>query len=348
YKNVYSVIKSNWISEGEKVREFEKKLAKICNRKYSLAFNNATAAMISALMALGIKEEDEVIVPSFTHCADPNAISVVGAKPVFADVNLKTMCLDLDNIVKVLTKKTKAILFVSVYGSVDEIDKIYNFCKKNKIFLLNDCAPALFGKFKNKPIASYGDCSFLSFFADKTITTGEGGMLLSNNKKLIYESNIIKHDGRKERGHDIILKKGYNFRFNEILAAIGLAQLQKYRSLIKKKIEINKKYNAKLKGIPGITIFELKKDIIPHRNIIFYKKSKKLIKFLTSNGIGVRNLFMPMHSMPAYNYKGQFKNSMSLYKTGICLPSAPSLTEKNITKISNLIKIFVQNENITK
>ena len=348
FKNISSVLKNNWISEGEQVRTFEKKLAKICNRKYSLAFNNATAAMISAMMALGIKSGDEVIVPSFTHCADPNAISVVGAKPVFADVDLKSMCLDLDNIMKVFTKKTKAILFVSVYGNMEGIDDIQKFCKKNKIFLLNDCAPALFGKFKNKPIASYGDCSFLSFFADKTITTGEGGMLLSNNKKLIYEANIIKHDGRKERGHDIILKKGYNFRFNEILAAIGLAQLERYRSIIKRKIIINEKYKKNFKAINGINFFEINNGIVPHRNIIFYKNAKKLIVYLSKKGIGVRTLFMPMHSMPAYKHKGNFKNSKILFNTGICLPSAPNLSVKNINHITNLIQKFINNENTSK
>tara|TARA_A100001011_G_scaffold397455_2_gene498505 strand:+ start:2894 stop:4036 length:1143 start_codon:yes stop_codon:yes gene_type:complete len=346
--NVNKVLKSNWISEGQNVRLFESKLSKICNRKYALSFVNATSAMIVAMKVLGIGRGDEVIVPSFTHCADPNAIAVTGAKPVFADVNKNTMLLDLKNIKKKITKKTKAILFVSLYGNMDEIEKIQNFCKKNKIFLLNDSAPALFSEYKNKPVASYGDCSFLSFFADKTITTGEGGMLLSNNKKIIDMANVYKHDGRKERGHDIILKQGYNFRFNEILAAIGLAQLKKYKKLIKRKIQIHKLYEKSFENIDKINLFKFNNNkIVPHRNIIFYHNAKKMIKYLSSNGVGVRTLFMPMHSQPAYRYNGNYDNSKYLYKTGICLPSAPTLKNNDILKIVKTINIFIKNENIT-
>ncbi len=349
-KSVEKVLNSNWISEGKNVRLFEKKLSKICKRKYALSFVNATSAMIVAMKVLGIGKGDEVIVPSFTHCADPNSIAVTGAIPKFADVNENTMLLDIINIKKNITKKTKAVLFVSLYGNMDGIEEISKFCKKNKIFLLNDSAPALFSEYKDKPVASYGDCSFLSFFADKTITTGEGGMLLSNNKKLIDLANIYKHDGRKERGHDIILKQGYNFRFNEILAAIGIAQLKKYKIFIKRKKEIHNLYETLLKKykVNNVKLFKFNNHkIIPHRNIIFFKNAKKLIKHLSGKGLGVRTLFMPMHSQPAYKNKGVFKNSAILYKTGICLPSAPTLKNHQVHQIVKIINDFVKNENIT-
>ena len=298
--------------------------------------------MISAFRSVGIGYGDEVIVPSFTHCADPNSISVTGAKAVFSDVNINSMCINLKNIKKVLTKKTKAILYVCVYGNMDEFIEIEKFCKKRKIWLFNDCAPALFGYYNNKPIPSYGDCSFLSFFADKTITTGEGGMLLTNNSKIHNISNIFKHDGRKERGHDIILKQGYNFRFNEILASIGLAQLKTYKKVVRKKINNRKLYFKYLKDIKKISFFEYNNNkMVPHRNIIFFNNAKKLITFLSKKGVGVRTLFMPMHSQPAYKVKKSFPNSEALFKKGICLPSAPNLTNKEIYYICNLIKDFV-------
>src|SRR3989344_4872211 len=335
---VTDVIKRNWLSENKYTREFENRLAKICKRKYSVAFANATAALISGMKSLGIKVGDEIIVPSFSHSADPNSISNSGAKPVFVDVDPVTMCLTRQTIEKAITKKTKAILYVCAYGNVSD------YAKSKKIFLINDCAPALFGSYKNKPIASYGDFSVLSFFADKTITTGEGGMLLSNNLALVNKVNTYKHDGRKERGVDTIQYKGYNFRITELQTAVGVAQLKKAPYFVKRKKEILRSYQKKLSGISRVRLFKFNSNgaIVPHRVVIFVPNAKNLIAYLTSLGIGVRSMFMPMHSMPAYQTKGDFPNTQEIFKTGVCLPSAPSLTDKNIEFICQSIKKFYQ------
>ena len=245
-KDLTSVIESGWLSEGRFTRLFEDKLSNLCSRKYALSFSNATAAMIVGMKALGIGEGDEVIVPAFAHPADPNAIAQTGAKPVFADVDENTLCLEVSNIESLITIKTKAILYISVYGNVGNIENLCKFAKDKKLFLINDCAPALGGKYKNKSIASFGDFSVLSFFADKTITTGEGGMLLTDNPDIIEESNIYKHDGRRERGHDLIERLGYNFRVTEMQSAIGCAQLNKLEKFIKRKLEIYDRYKANL------------------------------------------------------------------------------------------------------
>jgi len=339
---VTDVIKRNWLSENKYTREFENRLAKICERKYSVAFANATAALISGMKALGIKEGDEIIVPSFSHSADPNSIYNSGAIPVFVDVDLATMCLTKQTIEKAITKKTKAILYVCAYGNVSDLDAIASYAKSKKIFLINDCAPALFGSYKNRPIASYGDFSVLSFFADKTITTGEGGMLLSDNIALINKVNMYKHDGRKERGVDVIEYKGYNFRITELQTAVGVAQLKKAAYFVKRKKEILRSYSKKLFGISNVRFFKFNSDgaIVPHRVVIFVPNAKHLIAYLTSLGIGVRSMFMPMHSMPAYNTKGSFPNTQEIFKTGVCLPSAPSLTDKSVEFICQSIKKF--------
>lgn len=339
---VTDVIQRNWLSENKYTREFESRLAKICERKYSVAFANATAALICGMKALGIKEGDEVIVPSFSHSADPNSISNTGATPVFVDVDVTTMCLTRQTIEKAITKKTKAILYVCAYGNVSDLDAMAAYAKSQKIFLINDCAPALFGKYKNKPIASYGDFSILSFFADKTITTGEGGMLLSDNIALINKANIYKHDGRKERGVDVIEYKGYNFRITELQTAVGVAQLKKAAYFVKRKKAILRSYTRKLSDIKGVRVFAFNPDgnIVPHRVVIFVPNAKNLITYLTSLRIGVRTMFMPMHSMPAYNKKGDFLNTQKIFKTGVCLPSAPSLTDKNVEFVCQSIKQF--------
>jgi perosamine synthetase len=335
------VINSGWLSENKYTRIFEKKIAKYSQRKFSLAFNNATAAMITGMKALNLGKNHEVIVPTFTHSADVNAISAVGANPVFADVDKNTLCLSLATIKKVLTKKTKAILFVALYGNSGEIKKISEFCKKKNLFLICDCAAALGSLFEKRQLSSYGIFSVLSFFCDKTITTGEGGMLLTDNKKFLEECNIYKNDGRKERGVDLIERKGFNFRITEMQSAIGTVQIKKLNKFILKKKKIYKIYSNNLNNIFSVKIFRFDiSKIVPHRIVIFAEKARLLLKYLVKFGIGARTTFMPMHTQPCYKFKGKFPVSEQLYKSGICLPSAPSLKKKDINFISNKIKKF--------
>ncbi len=341
-KLLEDVIKSNWISEGKYVRQFEEELSISCNRKYALAFNNCTAALITGMKSMGIGKGNDVIVQSLVHSADPNSISATGANPVFAEVDQKTLCLTKETIENVRTKNTKAVLYVSLYGNTSDLDEITKYCQENNLILINDCAPAIFGTFKDNPIASYGDFSTLSFFSDKTITTGEGGMLLTNNNELINECNIYKHDGRRERGVDLIERKGFNYRITEMQAALGVAQLGKSKRFIDKKKENYKMFSLLLNVINEVRVFNFNPDgdIVPHRNIIFVPESHSLIKHLVANGIGARTLFMPMHSQPCYDSKQDFLITEKLYATGVCLPSAPSLSSNDIKYICNTIKEF--------
>ncbi len=339
---IKDVIDRNWLSEGKYVREFEKKLSIACERKYALAFNNCTAALITGMKSLGIGAGDDVIVQSLAHSADPNAISATGAKPIFSDVNKDTLCLDIDSIEKVVTKNTKAILHIALYGNTSDLDDLTKYCIDNNFLLINDCAPALFGSFRGKSIASYGNFSALSFFADKTITTGEGGMLLTDSADLIAESNIYKHDGRKERGVDVIERMGFNYRLTELQAALGVAQIKKSDYFIAKKKKNNLLYKSLLTN-QKVRVFDFNdhEEIIPHRNIIFVPKAILLIDYLVSKGVGARSLFMPMHSQPIYDIGKSFPKTEELYETGVCLPSAPSLKNFQIEYICELINEFI-------
>ncbi len=336
------VVKSNWLSEGKYVRKFEEKLRKVCARKYALAFNNCTAALITGMKSMGIGAGDDVIVQSMVHSADPNSISATGANPVFSEIEEKTLCLTTETIDKVKTDRTKAVLYVNLYGNTSDLDSVSEYCNQNGLILINDCAPALFGMYKKRPIASYGDFSALSFFADKTITTGEGGMLLTDHMDLISECNIYKHDGRRERGVDVIEKKGFNYRLTELQAAVGVAQLGKRNRFIKKKKENQQFFQSLLKEVHQVKVFNfnLEGDIVPHRNIIFVPNASELIAHLVANGVGARTLFMPMHSQPCYNYAKDFPVTEKLFKTGVCLPSAPSLRNDDIEYIYQLIKNY--------
>ena len=336
------VIQRNWLSENKYTREFEMKLAKICDRKYALALSNATAALITGMKCLGIGPGDEVIVPSFSHPADPNSISQTGATPVFADVDEETLCLSVKTIDAVKTDKTKGILLVDLYGNAPELDEIEKYARQYKLYLINDCAAALGSIYRNRSIGAYGDFSVLSFFADKTITTGEGGMLLTDNIDLINEANIYKHDGRKERGVDLIEKKGYNFRITELQTAVGVAQLNKLDFFIRRKKAILHTYEKLLSGIPGVSVFEFNKkgDIVPHRVLLFVAEALPLIDHLTGLGIGVRTTFMPMHSQPTYDVKKEFPITEKLHATGVCLPSAPTLSNQQISFVCESIRNF--------
>ncbi|MCX6237753.1 MAG: DegT/DnrJ/EryC1/StrS family aminotransferase [Bacteroidia bacterium] len=339
---VSDVIKSNWLSEGKYTRKFEGLLADYCHRKYSLAFSNATSAMITGMKSLGIGSGDEVIVPSYTHSADPNSIYATGATPIFADVDESTLCLSVETIEKVRTKKTKAILHVALYGNCGNIADIHDYAKKNNLYLINDCAAAMCSFYKGKNIVSYGDFSVLSFFSDKTITTGEGGMLLTDNAELLEECNMYKHDGRRERGVDLIERHGYNFRITELQAAVGVAQFGKLNFFINRKKEILKDYQKRLSNIANIRFFEFNSacDVVPHRVLIFVPDAAALISHLTQSGIGVRTTFMPMHSQPIYNIKKKFIITDKLFQTGIALPSAPTLSNEQIDLITRSIINF--------
>ena len=336
------VIRRNWLSENKYVREFESRLANLCQRTYAMAFCNCTSAMIAGMKALRIGQGDEVIVPSFSHPADPNSIAATGAIPVFADVDEKTLCLSVETIDTVKTSKTKGILLVSLYGNAPEMTGIINYAKKNNLFLIHDCAGAFCSTYKGKPLAAYGDFSALSFFADKTITTGEGGMLLADDINLINESNMFKHDGRKERGIDVIERRGYNFRMTELQAAVGVAQLNKLKHIITRKKEILKEYKKQLSGTAKVKVFNFnsKGEIVPHRILIFVPNAMKIIEHLTSLGVGARTTYMPMHSQPCYNVKKNFPVTEKLYATGVSLPSAPSLTQADIDFVCSSIKNF--------
>jgi len=336
------VINRNWLSESKYTREFEKRLAVICERKYGLAFSNATAAMITGMKSLGIGQGDEVIVPSFTHSADPNSISNTGAIPVFADVNEATLCLDVNTVDAVRSPKAKAILYVSLYGNCSDLTALSSYARKNGLYLINDCAPALAGTFRKRKISSFGDFAALSFFADKTITTGEGGMLLTDDAGLLAECNIYKHDGRRERGVDVIERRGFNFRITELQAAIGVAQLDKLDYFIKRKKEVYAAYERQLSSIPGVTLFRFNPDCdaVPHRVLIFVPNAASLIAYLEKAGVGVRTTFMPMHSQPCYGIKKSFPVTERLYATGVCLPSAPTLTQANIEFVGDAIRQF--------
>jgi len=355
-KFVNDCLNSNWISsKGKYIKKFEKRFSNFIKIKYSITVSNGTAALHLALLALNITKKDEVIVPTFTYISPVNAIKYIGAKVKFIDSKLKTWQIDETKLEKMITKKTRAVIVPHLYGQVSEIKKISKICRKKKIFLIEDCAEAFGCYYGKKHLGIFGDISTFSFFGSKTITTGEGGMVVTNNKKLadkIFKLKMVGVVKNRYYWHDII---GYNYRMTNICAAIGLGQLKKAKNILIKKRKVFKNYYSFLKNANPQISKEIENTKSSYWLINIFLANKKirdgLAKYLKKNKIETRNTFNLVHKMPMYFKKSQknlFPNAQILSNTGLSLPSGPNLSKLEIRKISSLVKNYLEKFNIKK
>jgi perosamine synthetase len=343
---VTQCLDSTWISSrGEYVRLFEEKFSEYTGIKYSTTICNGTAALHIALLAAGIQRGDEVIVPSFTYIASVNSIAYCGARPLFVDSDPVTWQMDTNLIEKKITQHTKAIMVVHLYGHPCNMDKILNISHKHNLVVIEDCAEAFGTKYNDKIVGSFGDVAAFSFFGNKTITTGEGGMLATNNQTLIDKSILLKGQGvspEREYWHTVV---GYNYRMTNIAAAIGVAQLENADKIIYKKRQIAHWYKKYLIDMPLIFHDEKEKAFHTYWMVsILVNKSEirdPLRNWLLENGIETRPTFPPVSSMPIYDNKGDFfPIAKDLSMRGLNLPSYPDLTESDIHSICQIIRNF--------
>ena len=350
--SVAKTIKSGWISsEGPSVKEFEKKIAKFLDRKFGCAVSSGTAALEIAIRSLGLNKNDEVIMPSFTIISNAMAIVKSSAKPILVDVNLNTWNIKIEDIEKKITKKTKCLMIPHIYGLANDMDKILKITKKYNLYLIEDAAEVFGLKYKNKKCGSFGDISILSFYANKHITTGEGGMLLTNNPKLNekfkdYRNLCFGSKKNRFNHYDI----SWNYRYTNIQAALGLSQLKRIGKIIKKKHEIGNYYYKHFKNIKNIILQPNKlsycKNIYWVFGIVLKRNNKNnissVIKKLQSKNIGTRPFFWPMHKQDAFKKKNYFKNiklsnSEFISKNGFYLPSGLGLTSKELKFVKDTV-----------
>jgi len=350
--SVHMVLKKGWISsEGPEVKKFEENFSELVNKKFSVSVSNGTAALEIAIKALGIKKNDEVIMPNFTIIS--NALSIIrqNAKPVLVDCDLENWNMKISDIEKKITKKTKAIIATHIYNFPLDIDEIVKICKKNKIFLIEDAAEVIGQKYKKKMCGSFGDVSTFSFYANKQITTGEGGMISTNNKEINLKCKSLRNlcFGQKDRfNHDDI---GWNYRLSNIQATLGLSQLKRIKKIVKRKEQIGKKYYTILNKNSNIQILKpscsFAKNIywvvgIVIKNNKLKINAKTLAKKLIKFGIQTRPFFWPMNKQKALLDLGLFKNqkypnSEFLSKYGLYLPASLDITNKEINFICNSV-----------
>jgi len=343
-KYVKQALKSTWISDGSFIREFEKKFSSYLNTKESVSVSNGTAAIHLIFLTLGLKKGDEIIVPGFGYMAAANIALLMGIKPVFADVDLDTYCVTAETIKEQITKKTKLIVVTNTYGNVCDLSSIMSLAKKRKILVLEDSAESFGSTYKKKQSGTFGDIAMYSFQATKTITTGEGGMIVTKKGK-----DFLKKM-RSLRSHGVIKKRyyhvypGHNFRLTNIQAAIGCAQLKRFSKIKKERNRIYGCYKKLFEKIDGIQIQKFTKNVYPVVwtfailiNEKIFPKRDKIIEILNKKKIETRNGFYSPCRLPIYKkYKtSHLKNSNFLSRNVICMPFYASLKNRQIEHVYN-------------
>lgn len=333
-----------WLTEFKKTREFEECIRQYTNAGYCSVMANGTVTLIAALLACGIRPGDEVIVPDFTMSATAHAAAVLGAKAVFADVEPSTLCLDYECMKAVVTKKTKAVMFVNMNGRYSsKFEETIRYCKDNKLWLIEDAAQALGSTYKGKAMGTFGDIGSFSFSMPKVITTGQGGAIITNNNELYDKILRIRDFGREKAGSDHYLEIGANFKFTDIQAVIGIEQMKKMRSRVVRKKEMGKLYEKLLKDIPQIhTVDNNFEDTAPcFIEVLCDENKEELMRYLTENGIGCRAFYPPLHSEPAYGMTHlHFPVAEDISKRGFWLPSSVKVTDRQIEFICDTIRKF--------
>lgn len=339
-----------WITEFKRTAKFEQMIAEYTGAKYCVVVNNGTISLTLAAMACGIEAGDEVIVPNFTMIATPNSVKMFGAKPVFVDVEPETLCLDIEKVKEAITPKTKAIMFVNANGRYPKcgIDSFVKLCKEKNLVLIEDAAQSLGSRYPDgRHQGTVGSVGSFSFSAPKIITTGQGGALITNDDDVIYRLKRLKDFGRSGGGNDVHDCIGFNFKFTELQACIGLVQMEKLAWRVERKKEILKLYQKELADCPNVKFFE--QDLTcttPWFIDVLADNKLELQAYMKEHGVGTRVMYPPINQQVAYkNIYGEpdaskFPVSNLVGEKGLWLPSACQLTDEEIKRICSLVKAF--------
>ena len=343
---VNECLETSWISSrGRFVGEFEERFAQRIGVAHAASVCNGTVALHLALVALGIGPGDEIIVPTLTYIASVNAIVYTGATPVFVDSLASTWQMDPEDVRCHITPRTRAIMAVHLYGQACDMEALADIAREHRLFLIEDCAEAFGTLYHGQHVGTFGDISTFSFFGNKTITTGEGGMVVTNDKTLNERARHFKGQGlaaHREYWHDVV---GYNYRMTNIEAAIGLAQLERADEFLRLKRQLAVHYARALSGLPVELHAEAPGTIHSYWMVSLLVKQaddrEPLRAHMAADGIETRPLFYPVHTMPMYA-RGFRKHAVAedLAWRGINLPSWPGLSESQVAAIAESVRAF--------
>jgi perosamine synthetase len=333
-----------WLTEFRRTVEFEQRIAEFTHSKYCFVVNNGTISLTLMAIAAGLKAGDEVIVPNYTMIATPNSIKMIGCVPVFVDVEPETLCMDIQCVKKVITPRTKAILFVNANGRYPKagIENFKTLCLEKGLVLLEDSAQSLGSFYPNgKHQGSVGLAGSFSFSSPKIISTGQGGAIITNDDEMAYKLKRLKDFGRSGGGNDFHDTIGFNFKFTEMQAVIGNEQMKKLSWRIDRKKEIYLKYKNLLEGIDQVELFDNNLEYsTPWFIDVLVKNRNDLQIYLKDNGVGTRIMYPPINKQIAYNTLDEFPVSNMIGEKGLWLPSAAQLEDNEIERVTNLIRSF--------
>ncbi len=345
WKYVKECIDTGWISSiGDYVVRFEDGFKNYVGTSHGVSTSNGTVALHLALTALGIGKGDEVLIPDLTFIATANAVAYTGAKPVLVDVDFETWNIDAGKLEEKVNERTKAIIPVHLYGHPCDMDAIHKVADKYNLKVIEDAAEAHGAVYKGKMVGSLSDVSCFSFYGNKIITTGEGGICLTNDADLADRLRFLKDHGMSKDKRYWHPEIGFNYRLTNIQAAIGLAQLENIDLIISRKRKNAALYNSFFKDVEGITIPPEKdwaRNVYWMYSILVDNSFKyardEVISRLNENGIDTRPFFYPLHQMPPYFTTEKFEVSDKLSRQGINLPSSVKLNEEDIERIASVI-----------
>lgn len=344
---ILEAVKSGWVSSlGEFINSFEQKFAKFTGVNNALTTSNGTTALHLALAALNVKEGDEVIVPDLTFIATSNAVTYTGAKPVFADIDPETLCISAEDIKKKISSKTKAIIPVHLYGHPSDMDAVNDIAKEHGLYVVEDAAESHGAEYKGKKVGSLGICGVFSFYGNKIITTGEGGMITTNDTSFYEKAKLLRDHAMSKEKRYWHTEIGFNYRMTNMQAALGLAQLERIEEIIARKREIFKWYKEGLKDVAGI---KLNYQAGWSKNVYWmiclevesYTENQRdeFIKKLKGKGIESRPYFFPISDMPMYkNINTYTPITHNVFQKGLNLPSYYDITKEQVKYICEVVK----------
>ncbi|MFB6201235.1 MAG: DegT/DnrJ/EryC1/StrS family aminotransferase [Halorhabdus sp.] len=345
-ENLRRTIEDRWITEGSFCEEFRERILERTGAEYAVLTLNGTVSLFQGLLALGIDDGDEVIVPDFTFYSSASSVVFTGAEPIFVDVDPETFQLNPADVAKRVTDRTAAIMPVHMYGQAGEMDAIRDLAEEHDLAIIEDAAQGFGAYYGDDHLGTLGDVGIISFYADKSLTTGEGGVVLTDDEE-IYERLVqLKNFGRTETGTFVHPTLGLNFRFTDLQAAVGVAQLDKFDTIRARRQQNLEWYRDILDGVPEIRLMRTNPDssIVPFRAPVLVDERADLKACLEENGIETRRFFFPLHRQPAFDFldydQDAFPVSNELYERGLCLPVYPELERQEVSYIGSTIRDF--------
>lgn len=333
-----------FFTEFKRTETFERMLSQYTNAKNCIVVNNGTVSLTLAGLALGIGHGDEVIVPNYTMIATPNAFKILGAKPVFVDVEPETLVIDIERVVEAITSRTKAIVLVSANGRAPKagIEQFESLSIEMGIPLIEDAAQSLGSKYPDmRHIGTAGIMGSISFSAPKIISTGQGGAIITNNDMIAERLRRLKDFGRAAGGNDIHDSIGYNFKFTEVQACLGISQMKQLEARVERKKEIWKRYHTNLKNVRGIRLYNHDLELCAPWFIDAMAEDRNgLSEYLKEHNIGTRHMYPPINKQKAYGESVTYNVSEEVGRNGIWLPSMVQLSDDMIDRVCYRINKF--------